>query len=89
MNRKKDIVDTIKNFGIHTSIAGLNNAFHRKSLGKKLYWTLIFVGFLAATLHGVTRNLSDYFAFDIITSTDLERKISVIFPAVSICNQNK
>ena len=84
------VVGTILyNFGDQTSIAGLNYAFHRKAYVKKIYWSTIFIGFLALTIYAVITNLSNYYQYETITSTDLERQVSIIFPAVSICNHNK
>ena len=84
------VIGTIfDHFGNQTSIAGLNNAFHRKSYGKKIYWSLIFLAFLVATIHGVINNLNSFFRKEITTSTDLQSQSSVIFPAISICNHNR
>ena len=89
MSITKVVGATLYNFGDQTSIAGLNYAFHRKSYIKKFYWSTIFFGFLALTIYGVIVNLSNYYEYQIITSTDLERQVSIIFPAISICNHNK
>ena len=89
MGITKVVGTTLYNFGDQTSIAGLNNAFHRKSYGKKIYWSLLFVGFLVATIYGVYLNLWDYYERDSTTTTDLTYKSSIIFPAIIICNHNK
>ena len=85
----KVVGDTFYHFGDQTSIAGLNNVCHRKSLGKKIYWSILFAVFLGATIVGVLDNIRSYFDYDTVTSTDLSHKTSVIFPAVSVCNLNR
>ena len=84
------VIGTIfHNFGNETSIAGLNNAFHRKSIGKKIYWTSIFLAFLVATIYGLINNLTTFYEKEITTSTDLHAQTAIIFPAISICNHNR
>ena len=83
------ISSTIYEFGTQTSIAGLNNAFQRKSYFKKVYWSVIFVAFLVGTIHSVLSNLSAYYRRHIITSNDLDASSSLIFPAISLCNHNR
>ena len=85
----KVVGDTLFNFGDQTSIAGLSNVCHRKTVGKKIYWAVLFTLFLAATILGVWDNITAFFSFLTITSTDLSHKSSIIFPAVSVCNLNK
>ena len=85
----KVVGDTLFHFGDQTSIAGLNNVCHRKSFGKKVYWSFLFAVFLAATIYSVFDNIKTYLDYGIVTSTDLSHKTSVIFPAVSICNVNR
>ena len=89
MGITKVVGATLYNFGDQTSIAGLNNVFHRKSFGKKIYWSLLFVVFLVLTIYGVYMNLNEFLERQGVTSTDLTYKSSIIFPAISICNHNK
>ena len=89
MSITKVVGATLYNFGDQTSIAGLNNAFHRKSYGKKIYWSILFLIFFVATIYGVYTNLFSYLDYDIVTSSDLTFKTAIVFPAVSVCNHNK
>ena len=80
---------TLLEFGKQTSIAGIGNTIARKSYAKKIYWGVLFVVMLVATLQGLITTILSYYKYEVTTSTDLDHVPSVIFPAISICNLNK
>ena len=80
---------TLLEFGKQTSIAGIGNTIARKSYAKKIYWGVLFVVMLFATLQGLISTILSYYKYEVTTSTDLDHVPSVIFPAISICNLNK
>ena len=83
------IGQTFNTFIDQTSIAGLSNAAQRKSLAKKVYWSVLFVLGVFFTFEGLIENVISYYEYEVTTSTDLTHMSSVEFPAVSICNLNK
>ena len=85
----KVVWETLLEFGQQTSIAGIGNVIARKSYAKKVYWFILFVVMLFATLQGLIDTIISYYKYDVTTSTDLNHVPSVIFPAITICNLNK
>ena len=89
MGLKSVLRERLLDFGDRTSVAGLNNAVHSKSTGKKLYWMILFVLGTGFTFNGIADVFINYYEYDVTTSTDVTTTKSVTFPAVSICNLNK
>ena len=89
MSLKSVLWDVLYNFGDQTSIAGLNNAVHRKSWGKKVYWAVLFIIFCYFTIDGIVLVFINYYDRNVTTSTDLTNRPSVEFPAITLCNLNK
>ena len=85
----KVIGQTFYDFVDRTSIAGLNNSVHRKSLAKKIYWLILFFLGTYFTCLGIVETVINFYGREVTTSTDLTHMPSVAFPAVSICNLNK
>jgi hypothetical protein len=80
---------TVAQFGQETSISGINNAGKGKSKLRSGIWLAIFAILGYYTVDGIWEIVLDYYAYPIITNTDLTYKAEVDFPAVTICNLNR
>lgn len=79
----------LTNFGQECSIAGLNNAAKARSKLRSLCWIIIFLALMYFTLIGLIGVVVDYNKHPVITTTDLNNRAAVPFPAVTVCNQNR
>ena len=85
----KVVTKTLREFGIETSISGINNAAKGKSKTRSGVWCLIFLVLAYFTADGIKEIVVEYFTFPVITTTDLSHRPEVDFPAVTICNLNR
>ena len=89
MGLGKIIWGTLAEFGGRTTIGGLCNAGLTSSRPRQIYWLVIFFALFGYTIKLLVDNISQYLAFEVITSTDLSYSSTLNFPAVTICNQNR
>ena len=80
---------TISNFMAHTTIGGLCNAAQSATRVRQAYWLIVFTVLTALTLQSLVGVIQQYFAYDVITSTDLSYSNTLNFPAITVCNQNR
>jgi len=83
------IYDTLADFGRHTTIGGLCNAGLASSRVRQGYWLTIFAVLFAVTTNSIIQNVQQYLLYEVTTSTDLSYSNSIMFPAVTVCNQNR
>ena len=50
---------------------------------------MVFCLGMALTLYGIAYVVLDFLAYPVITTTDLNHRLSVPFPAITVCNQNR
>ena len=81
--------ETLQNFGDQTSIAGLGQAVQRKQIANKIYWFILFVIGSILTIEGMINTLNVYYQYSVSTNSEVTRKDSITFPAVSVCNLNR
>ena len=85
----KVLYNTFINWCRETSIACLSKSVRSKSFLKKAYWLLLFFAGAYFTIDNLYRTVTTYLKYEVKTSNDLTFKTSILFPAVSICNQNR
>ena len=85
----KVLYNTFINWCRETSIACLSKSVRSKSFLKKVYWLVLFFIGAYFTIDNLCRTVSTYLKYEVKTSNDLTFKTSILFPAVSICNQNR
>ena len=83
------VYNTLADFGLHTTIGGLCNAGFTSSKPRQIYWLVIFFALFGYSIQLLVDNISQYLAFEVITSTNLSFSSTLNFPAVTICNQNR
>ena len=87
-SEKEEASRVIKDFGSYTTLHGFHFILDSGSLIRKIIWiTLISLGiaFLFIQFRDNYRKLQSR---EIIISKDLERNKKLLFPAITICNQN-
>ena len=73
-----------------TSIAGLGKTVKSdSSYFKKAYWFILFLIGSVWTFFNLYGVIYEYLQYRVSTSNDLTFETSILFPAVSICNQNR
>ncbi|XP_067032789.1 acid-sensing ion channel 1-like [Acropora muricata] len=85
---KEEASRVIKDFGSYTTLHGFHFILDSGSLIRKIIWiTLISLGiaFLSIQFRDNCRKLQSR---EIVISKDLERNKNLLFPAITICNQN-
>ena len=83
------VLGTLAEYGTKTTIGGLCNAGLTSSKPRQIYWLIIFFSLFGYTVKLLIDNISQYLAYEVITSTDLSYSSTLNFPAVTICNQNR
>ena len=88
-------METLKNFGLTTSVKGIPRAVKSKSRAMRILWSMSVIGFLAAACFQSYNLTSEYLEFAVTTalteySVELLGKTerSVQLPDISICNTN-
>ena len=85
---KEEASRVIKDFGSYTTLHGFHFILDSGSIIRKIIWiTLISLGiaFLFIQFRDNCRKLQSR---EIVISKDLERNENLLFPAITICNQN-
>jgi hypothetical protein len=81
--------NALANFGSQTTIGGLCNAAAATSRIRQIYWIFIFVALFGYTIKLLLDNVNQYLEYNVITSTELTYRSGLLFPAITICNQNR
>ncbi len=76
-------------FSSRTSIGGLSHAGHSASRLRQVLWMVIFIVLSSYTVKLLMDNVNQYLDYGVKTSTDLTYNPGQLFPAITICNQNK
>ena len=85
----KIVGSTMANFTARTTIGGLSNAGLSTSRFRQVLWLVIFFSLTGYTIKLLSDNVSDYLDYNVTTTTEISYTPRQIFPAVTICNQNK
>jgi hypothetical protein len=62
--------------------------FEYKRLGSRLFWCVLFVACICVTAWLVTKNIVDYMKYEIITRTEIITERPMLFPAITVCDNN-
>ena len=87
-NDETDEQTLIKNFGSYTTLHGLHFLFDSSSTVRRVLWLilmLVCMVILAITVRGNYLKLRRH---ESLVTKDIEHSKRLLFPAVSICNQN-
>lgn len=89
MGLPKIIWSTVSNFTTKTTIGGISNVGFSTSRVRQVLWLVIFFALTGYTIKLLSDNVSDYYEYNVTTTTEISYTAGQNFPAVTICNQNK
>lgn len=78
----------LKECALDTTIQGIPHIIKRPFYGLKAIWFICFCISLGFCIYGVYDSFTVYFQYKVVTETTIEIQNSIIFPTVTICNQN-
>ena len=78
----------IKEFGSYTTLHGFHFIFDSSSLIRKIIWVVLLVLGLSFLMLQFRDNWRKLYSNRSTISREIEHNESVIFPAISLCNQN-
>jgi len=79
---------TWENFKIFTTAHGVPHIHHARGTGKRCLWILITIGCLTGFSYNTYCIGNRFFSYQVSTSLSMDYQSSLIFPAVTICNNN-
>ncbi|XP_045197305.2 FMRFamide-activated amiloride-sensitive sodium channel-like [Mercenaria mercenaria] len=86
--RKTSMVDIAKILGSESNVHGISKIAKARSTGRQLFWTvLVVLAFIAASIQ-LGFILKKYLSYPTTEVTNISKKLSVTFPAVTVCNTN-
>ena len=71
-----------------SSIHGIPGIIRTKKVSFKLVWATSFLISTAVCAFMLINSISDYFDYDLVTTTTVKTEIPAIFPKITICNSN-
>lgn len=78
----------IKNFGSYTTLHGFHFLLDSTSTVRRLLWLVLMLVCLAILIITVKEKYSKLLRHESLVTKDIEHSKRLLFPAVSICNQN-
>ena len=67
----------------------MSHAAKSKTYTQCLYWSVLFVAGLAATIPALVGVIKDYYTYPVTTKVKVKTADSATFPAVTICGLNR
>lgn len=87
-NDKTDEQTLIKNFGSYTTLHGFHFLFDSNSTVRRILWLILMLACLVILALFVRENYFKLLRHESLVTKDIEHSKRLLFPAVSICNQN-
>ena len=78
----------LKDFSSYTTLHGLHFLFDSQSKVRRLVWVVLLIGCAIVLVVQFQNSWGKYKQYLTITSKEIEKSDKLLFPAVSICNQN-
>ena len=89
-NRKKPPLKTISKEAFqNSSIYPLSQMVRTKSTLRKIWWTSVLIFGISGSVYQITIFFHQYLQYPVIVNLKVENKISLDFPAVTVCNLNR
>ena len=86
---KKVLLEIIGEFCSGTTTHGIPNIYRSKSIYLKLFWLIVTLLSGCICLQIIITTTIDYFAYPVITTTEIIKEETTLFPSISICNLNR
>ena len=71
-----------------TTTHGVKHIFNGKSIIRRSFWAILFIGCLIGALHGIISSIIDFASIPTATTVYTDHVNSLTFPAVTVCNLN-
>lgn len=81
--------DLAGDFADNTTLHGPNRISGAKNVYERSLWTILFSALLGYTIYGVIVQILAYYGWPVTTSIEIVKEPKQIFPAVTVCNQNR
>lgn len=78
----------IKNFGSYTTLHGFHFLFDSNSTVRRIIWLILMLVCLVILAFTIKENYLKLLRYESLVTKDIENSKRLLFPAVSICNQN-
>ena len=78
----------LRNFGSYTTLHGFHFLFDSSSIVRRILWLLLMLACLVILAITVKENYLKLLRHESLVTKDIEHSKTLLFPAVSICNQN-
>ena len=85
--RKTEVEKLVKDFGSYTTLHGLHFLFESSSVVRRILWIMLMACMVILAFQ-VRHSYLKLRGYDSLITKDIERSNSLLFPAVTICNQN-
>ena len=72
-----------------SAVAGVSHAAKSKTYPQCLYWSLLFVAGLCATIPALVEVIQDFYTYPVTTKLKVKTADNATFPAVTICGLNR
>ena len=86
--RKTEVEKLVKEFGSYTTLHGLHFLFESSSVVRRILWVMLIGACMVILAFQVRHSYIKLRRYDSLITKDIERSNSLLFPAVTICNQN-
>lgn len=84
--KEKSLKESILPIVLSSTIHGYPNIFEHKTIFFKILWFTFLCCSIAGCSYLITRTLTDYFNYDVVTEYDIVYEVPTEFPCVTICN---
>ena len=72
-----------------SAVAGVSHAAKSKTYTQCLYWSILFMAGLVATIPALVGVINDYFTYPVTTRVTVKAADNATFPAVTVCGLNR
>jgi hypothetical protein len=81
----RQLHDAVQQFANHTSLHGAPRIFRSRSVRKRIFWFVVFVGASAMFGFLLSKQLLKYFAYEKRFNIEVRKEAAVI-PLITVCN---
>ncbi len=71
---------------LNTTVHGIPNIFKANQKFSSVYWSILLIVSLGSCAYFIARNVSDYYAYDVITNINILYESKPEFPKITICH---
>ena len=72
-----------------SAVAGVSHAAKSKTYTQCLYWSILFMAGLVATIPALVDVVNKYYTYPVTTKVTVKAMDNATFPAVTVCGLNR